>query len=364
MSMHSTQQTSNIGSSMTEGGEHVWDVDELKAGLDCPPELYSVEEVAGKGEGCLARRTIACGSLVLRERPCCMSDPGRNNNRRKIETFLELGKEGQENYLKLANKFDTGDWSNQMTTYLKAFTSEWEDMAFRNITKKTAVRVWQIWETNSFHNGVCLQMSRFNHSCQPSAEYFWNEDTETRDLRAVRVIEEGEEITIDYRGWEVETTEERRKVLKEAFNFDCGCIACDISEENMQREMDKCEMFKAKKLQIQELKKLGQSEAKVKKEAKLRKDLYNLSKDIATFGQIKLLENIIEECFDVSCQGYASECMSLSATEDDKDDWMKDVVFFASIGLVLASTIYGEDYYIVKEWQKRKEISNEHFVYV
>ena len=62
-----------------------------------------------------------------------------------------------------------------------------------------AVKVVEIKETNSFHNGVCLRMSRskfllynqtetdlllcrFNHSCRANAEHFWNEDLQAREV--------------------------------------------------------------------------------------------------------------------------------------------------------------------------------------
>ena len=51
-----------------------------------------------------------------------------------------------------------------------------------------ALKVIQITETNRFHNGVCLEMSRFNHSCVSNAEYFWNEDRNTRDVRAIKYV--------------------------------------------------------------------------------------------------------------------------------------------------------------------------------
>ena len=69
---------------------------------------------------------------------------------------------------------------------------------FLEISSEEALKVMTIMDTNGFHNGVCLKMSRFNHSCQPNAQYFWNEDTNTRDVRALRDINQGEEITFSY----------------------------------------------------------------------------------------------------------------------------------------------------------------------
>ena len=52
----------------------------------------------------------------------------------------------------------------------------------------------KIYTTNPFHNRVCLNISRFNHSCYSNADYLLNNDTNTRDVRAVKKINKGEEI--------------------------------------------------------------------------------------------------------------------------------------------------------------------------
>ena len=53
-----------------------------------------------------------------------MPDSDNNTHRRKIEAFLEMGKEGQQNYTKLANMYDKGDWSIAMADALEAFKAE------------------------------------------------------------------------------------------------------------------------------------------------------------------------------------------------------------------------------------------------
>merc|ERR1719234_3024648 len=140
---------------------------------------------------------------------------------------------------------------------------------FENISKQNAFEVWGIFETNTFHNGVCLKMSRFNHSCRSNAQYFWNEDTNTRDIRALRKIKEGEEITVNYISALLGPRDERRKILKDKYNFDCNCEACDhlaeaqiqceiknIQEYNDERQKQKG--FKEKGILIDELKCLKQ----------------------------------------------------------------------------------------------------------
>lgn len=44
-------------------------------------------------------------------------------------------------------------------------------------------QVWGIFNTNCFENGVCTWLSRVNHSCAPNAEFVWNSQFSSQDLR-------------------------------------------------------------------------------------------------------------------------------------------------------------------------------------
>ena len=103
-----------------------------------------------------------------------------------LKAFLGMSHKDQEMYMQLHNKFaeeDTNKWSEGMMKDLEAVMDATGKMTlFENISQKKALIVWGIYETNSFLNGVCLKMSRFNHACKSNAQYFWNEDTNTRAL--------------------------------------------------------------------------------------------------------------------------------------------------------------------------------------
>ena len=92
-------------------------------------------------------------------------------------------------------------------------------LTISGLSKEKAFEVWAIHSTNGFHNGVCLKMSRFNHSCRPNAQYFWNDDTNTRDLRALRKIKEGKEITVSYIHSMLEPRGGRRSALRISSTF-------------------------------------------------------------------------------------------------------------------------------------------------
>ena len=80
--------------------------------------------------------------------------------------------------------------------------------------QKVAAYVWGIFNTNCFEAGVYNNLSRVNHSCDPNAEFVWNNEKNTQDLRysvpfvqttyrqllfrATKKIKAGQEITATY----------------------------------------------------------------------------------------------------------------------------------------------------------------------
>lgn len=53
---------------------------------------------------------------------------------------------------------------------------------------------------NAQERGLFLEMSQFNHACNPNAQATWNGSIGQETLHALRDIEDGEEITISYLG--------------------------------------------------------------------------------------------------------------------------------------------------------------------
>ena len=89
-------------------------------------------------------------------------------------------------------------------------------------------------------------LSRINHSCQPSAELVTNPDQETQDLRAVRQIQPGEEITANYADLEDGLNQEYRQAfLWDNFRLRCCCLCCLLTgEERGQEEERRGEMMR------------------------------------------------------------------------------------------------------------------------
>ncbi|KAH8727683.1 hypothetical protein GQ44DRAFT_94110 [Phaeosphaeriaceae sp. PMI808] len=94
------------------------------------------------------------------------------------------------------------------------------------------VRVQDIVKSNTFqvhiagvnHLAVFPETSRFNHACNPNAQYVIDTDQLTHTVHATRPIAEGEEITISYTS-PLESLKTRQDHL-ESFHFTCTCPRC------------------------------------------------------------------------------------------------------------------------------------------
>ena len=340
--------------------------------------VYNVEEVAGKGMGCVATKDIKKGSLVLREKPALFIE--KQDPKSCFKSFSMMISENQETYLALYNAYDcdSAEWSSTMRVSHKDACNWISGLGANDLSglsQEMALTVWQICLTNSFDNGVCLNTSRFNHSCNANGHNFWETKTETRELRAWRDIKQGEEITLTYKVFWMETREERRTILKEGFNFHCECEACEITEEEVQREAKSCELFKEEEMRMKELKRFSTRECNLQ-EAKCLKQMWRLAREMKAINRKYFLWEIVEELFDVSCQAYMSTTMSMSMSPTIKDGekarLIKDINVFASTGLKMAKKLFGVDGVPVHEgkpnkqeavmWRARKEDPVKYFL--
>ena len=139
--------------------------------------MFRVEDVKGKGKGCLASRRVEAGELILREEPALLLQPrdedeeedgGEGEEVETLEAFQAMSSDQQTAFLQLANMFNTDDrerseWPSVMVEYKESIQEDVKKALGQGIAMdlETAVEVVEIKETNSFHNGVYLRMSRF-----------------------------------------------------------------------------------------------------------------------------------------------------------------------------------------------------------
>ena len=154
------------------------------------PKLYS-ESVALEVIQVTETNYIKRGTLVLMEKPCLL----QNSNLKILDkdyfddafqAYEGMDIDQKEQFFKLANNYkhikETNLYPDDKMKVLLEYLKENPKL----YSESVALKVIQVTETNTFNNGVCLELSRFNHSCVSNAEHCWNEDVKTRDVRAIR----------------------------------------------------------------------------------------------------------------------------------------------------------------------------------
>ena len=344
------------------------------ASVSTSENLYKEERLPGKGVGCIARVKIKKGDLVLREAPQLLhpvlsGNPTSEENVKQyrdcVFAFMEMSEEDQKRYMELFDKFEASKaWPSSMQKKYLDWQNILRERPIPNISQEDALKAMAIVETNGFHNGVCLKMSRFNHSCQPNAQYFWNEDTDTRDMRALRKIKQGEEITVSYISIGREQLfgrDERCNYIKDTYHFDCRCKACDMAGEEVESETKLIDDYKEEMLRRQQFQDAANAatngrdaQAWMWSELECLKKMYQTAKQVKTFNRRYFLWDIVEKAFDVSAQGAMSAAASWNM-ESAKSSWMKEAKQFADIGLEMAKTLNGPDHSETKAWRERSD---------
>jgi len=192
-------------------------------------ELFKEVELAGKGTGLVASKDLPPGVLLLSESPLLtipwwqrLAQFNRTKERRELlsKQLQGLSNEKQERFWKLSDcKAEPGENPS----------------------------IDGIWRTNNFalgpsgpktNNGLFLKISRFNHSCRPLAEFSWNPVRKKQEVRVVRPIKSGTEITVSYFSHIVaaQNRASRKKYLQNYYGFPCDCLACTLEREEGEED--------------------------------------------------------------------------------------------------------------------------------
>lgn len=171
--------------------------------------LYTIKPITGKGQGFVAASKISKGTRILLGVPL------------------------------LKTPDSTGDISSAETIVLrevKNFTKDQQRafFALQNVQGRRCTPVLGIVMTNilplgaSNSGGLFLEASRINHSCQPNAQYAWNDNLGHLTVHALRDIDANHEITISYISGVLLGYAERQRHLMDAFSFACTCELCSL----------------------------------------------------------------------------------------------------------------------------------------
>jgi len=227
--------------------------------------LFKEVELAGRGTGLVASCDLQPGVLLLAEQPLLtvpwwqrLTQFNRSRERSELlqKQLLDLSKEKQEGFWRLTDcKAEPGEKPS----------------------------IDGIWRTNNFalgpsgpksNNGLFLQISRFNHSCRPSAEFSWNPARKKQEVRVVRPIKCGTEITVSYFSHLVAAQDRRgrKKYLQTYYGFPCDCAACIlVGEEGEEDDRERAKVAELAK-EIEDLLYEDESEDDEGKKGEIRKD--------------------------------------------------------------------------------------------
>lgn len=182
--------------------------------------MYALEEVHGKGNGLIATRTIPMGSRILSEQPIVRVPDDESNND-------ELDDDAR---LACLNRQVDALPPDERQAFLSMY----------NVHSHNVSQNLGIFLTNALplrHDGeeagIFLNACRINHACDNNAHNSWNANIKRHTIHALRDIDQGEEITINYLGI-LKKRETRQRYLQEHFAFTCSCHLCSLSTDESQ----------------------------------------------------------------------------------------------------------------------------------
>jgi hypothetical protein len=181
--------------------------------------MYALEEVRGKGKGLVATRNTPMGSRILSEEPIVrVPDSAIDGDARLASLHRQVGALPPDER--------------------RAF------LAMHNVHADDIPRHLGIFLTNALpfgdkveEAGIFLNACRINHACDNNAHNSWNANIKRHTIHALRDIEQGEEITINYLGV-LKNRETRQGYLQEHFAFTCSCNLCSLPPDE-SKESDR-----------------------------------------------------------------------------------------------------------------------------
>lgn len=220
-------------------------------------QIFTIQDVPGKGKGLVAIEKIPKGTRILSEEPIIVI-PGNSLNIEQLQISI---------HQQVANLSE-----NQR----RAFLSMHNIHPYSN----AAERYVGIVRTNSLpaaadadEGAIFLEACRINHACDNNAQKSWNERIKRHTVHALEDIDKGEEITITYLS-PLKNRTVRQKALQEKFGFTCLCHLCSLPEkqnkesdrrlEEIQRLDDVTNQFGTEAILVSPLRTLGYFDQQVR----------------------------------------------------------------------------------------------------
>ena len=204
------------------------------------PDPFEVRFSPGKGFGNFATRPITAGSVVLMEKPAWIVE-GELTMSTVMDTFEPLDRNVKDKIAKLYSR-DTPERVEYCQNALRSGFFSADQVYYythiHGVISANCFDIPTITEGEESKMGVCIQASRFNHSCDPNLSYSLDWKPGWWIARAKRDIATDEELFINYLSI-VTPGPQRRTILKEEWGFDCSCPPCTTAQataDNQSRD--------------------------------------------------------------------------------------------------------------------------------
>ena len=179
-----------------------------------------IQQTEDKGRGLVASKNFSTGDLILKERA--------------VATVRSKGKEAGPEILSQFNKMT----SDERSDFYDLTKGHVEEMEGRTDLDRHLSELTSIFNNNAIFSGsgnetgsLFLSYALINHCCSPNAfmDLTYGDET-TGELRALRDIKKGEEITDTYIMLGYLNKDGRQKELKK-WGFICNCSSCTLGGE-------------------------------------------------------------------------------------------------------------------------------------
>ena len=175
-------------------------------------DMFKLRETDHYGIGLFSSTRLPVGTLIISEKPLLEVDPDevrreskdmeritlerhkdKNLNKsttankivkfcKVMESFMQLSNDRKQQYLALNDSFNYLENSEEFPLDINTI-----DVSISKeiicVSREVAAKIWGIFNTNCFENGVLFFMSRINHSCSPNSEFVWNKEEKIQQLR-------------------------------------------------------------------------------------------------------------------------------------------------------------------------------------
>ena len=184
----------------------------------CVPVM--IKDIEGKGRGLVASKNFQMGDLILKERA--------------VATIRSKGSEAGPEILSQFNKMT----SDERSDFCDLTNGHMDDIQGRSDLDRHLSEVTSKFNNNAVFSGsgnetgsLFLTYALINHCCSPNVFMDLTYGDETRgEVRALRNIKKGEEITDTYIMLGYLNKYERQRELKK-WGFICNCHSCTSGDE-------------------------------------------------------------------------------------------------------------------------------------